>query len=145
MTRADCTYEGPHLLSDLLGQIDEVKGRLDQMGKDHAQCQERLSSLEAEVQAIKGKEEVAATDLATAKGELAAAKGELAAARGRREGVQYVIDLAKGPALVALAWLLSMVWFAIRHAQIEEAEWRQQNPSRPPQQRPPNPPSQQKP
>ncbi|MFN6338186.1 MAG: hypothetical protein ACK41W_05570 [Cyanobacteriota bacterium] len=138
MTRADCTYEGPHLLSDLLGQIDEVKGRLDQMGKDHAQCQERLSSLEAEVQAIKGKEEVAATDLATA-------KGELAAARGRREGVQYVIDLAKGPALVALAWLLSMVWFAIRHAQIEEAEWRQQNPSRPPQQRPPNPPSQQKP
>lgn len=138
MTSARSSDNGPRFLSELLRdmahlrrQQEGTEKKLAELNREHSRCQKRLDALEAVLQGVKDREGKITDDIAEAE--------------GRRVGQEKLLGLLAGPAVLIAAWFLSLTWFAIQHAQRDEADRQQRLRERPPQTRPPNPPQQNKP
>lgn len=99
-----------------------LESRMQRLSGEHEHCTRRLDAVEATLKAIGCRE----SDLAE----------EAAETRGRRIGQRNLTLTALPLAAVFLAWLLGVVWMAVRHAAFEEGEWQLQQ-KRPPPMQPP--------
>ena len=134
MTRAGSTDDGPRFLSDLQHDLERVRRqqqsteqRLAELRREHAQCDKRINALEAELREVSRREE----DI----------EAKLDTAEARRKGQLSLVNSLLAPVLLVLTWFLSMVWFAVEHAKLDEPRRRQQE--TPPRAVPP-PPQQQR-
>lgn len=152
MTRIGSDYQGPGFLSDLIRdmahlrqQQEGMEAKMSRLNSEHERCSRRLDAIESTLRAIGCRETDLVADITRREAAMAAenaerdakALEEAALAKGRMLGQRALLAALVPVGLLFAGWFLSLVWFAVIHAERDEpVRLRQESP---PQMGPPVP------